>query len=81
MDKPKVTVTSLSVGTKYILLWDTKNINKRKATCKRELQASDAVRLVVIYLLKDSLEFQEHRLYGDDVLEHVLIGSAIYPET
>lgn len=34
----------------------------------------------LLYLLKDSLEFQEHRLYGDDILEHVLIRSAIYPE-
>lgn len=33
-----------------------------------------------MYLLKDSLEFQEHRLYGDNVLEHVLIRSPIYPE-
>lgn len=36
---------------------------------------------IIMYLLKDTLEFQEHRLNGDNVLEHVLVRSAIYPET
>lgn len=47
--------------------------------CKREMQASNDA-FIIMYLLKDSLEFQKHRLYGDDVLEHVLVRSAIYPE-
>lgn len=40
----------------------------------------NARRYAPSYLLKDPLEFQEHRLYGDDVLEHVLIRAAVYPE-
>ena len=36
--------------------------------------------MLLSYLLKNSFELQEHRLYGDDVLEHVLIRAAVYPE-